>query len=383
MLPEFLRKNESQILDLAESKTLDLAGSLSSSHKMRQGLPEFYKQLILFLEGTSLHESKVGLKEKAATHGGEMLRLNYSLSHVVHAYGAICQAITGLAQEKLVEISPEEFRSFNLCLDVAIASAVSEYQYLSKEISKEESEERELKNLGFLAHELRNTLSSATIAHSMIKQGLVGTGGGTAKVLEESLTRMRGLIDRSLSEVRMRSNTELIIEAFSLSDLIDQILLTAEIDSLAKKQILESDIVSNISIESDQQLLLSAITNIVQNAIKYTKENGHVLLSAKLSDECIVIEVRDECGGIDEGQIKDLFKPFKSGTQDKSGLGIGLTIVKQATSLLQGKISVENNPGCGCTFVLELPQTYQASPKTKTIAEGKDSVQPKITPKLK
>lgn len=140
---------------------------------------------------------------------------------------------------------------------------------------------------------------------------------------------------------------------------------------------------SNISIESDQQLLLSAITNIVQNAIKYTKENGHVLLSAKLSDECIVIEVRDECGGIDEGQIKDLFKPFKSGTQDKSGLGIGLTIVKQATSLLQGKISVENNPGCGCTFVLELPQTYQASPKTKTIAEGKDSVQPKITPKLK
>jgi signal transduction histidine kinase len=379
MLEEFLKKYESEILALAESKTLELAGTLSSSHKMRQGLPEFYKQLIKFLQGSSPIDTEANLKAEAGGHGREMLRLNYSLSHVVHAYGAICQSITGLAQRKGVKISSEDFNTFNLCLDVAIASAVSEYQYRSNEMS----EERESKNLGFLAHELRNTLSSATIAHSMIKQGLVGTGGSTAMVLEESLIRMRVLIDRSLSEVRMRTNADPTIENFDLGDLIDQIVLTAEVGSLEKKQVLESDIKVKIEIESDRQLLLTVIANTVQNAIKYTKRNGHILISAELSEKSVVVKVEDECGGIDEDQVKDLFKPFKSGTQDKSGLGIGLTIVKQATSLLQGKISVENNPGCGCTFVLEIPQKYEVSKIPKTIAEGKDSVQPKIIPKSK
>jgi signal transduction histidine kinase len=212
----------------------------------------------------------------------------------------------------------------------------------------------------------------------MIKQGLVGTGGSTAKVLEESLTTMRVLIDRSLSEVRMGADNDLLIDVFSLNTLIDQILLTTATKSDAKKQVLESDIADNLEIETDRQLFLSIIANLVQNAIKYTKQNGHILLSVSSSDNKYIIKVQDECGGLDKELADNLFEPFVSGETDKSGLGLGLTIVKRATALLQGKISVHNNPGRGCTFVLDIPKKYETSKSQKVVTHGKDSVQPKL-----
>ncbi len=121
----------------------------------------------------------------AASHGKEFLKLGYSLSHVVHSYGSMCQSFTELATQKNANISPQEFNILNGCLDIAIASAVSEFQFRSNEAT----EERELQHLGFLAHELRNALSSATVAHEMIKAGLVGVGGSTASVLEANLSR--------------------------------------------------------------------------------------------------------------------------------------------------------------------------------------------------
>ena len=62
----------------------------------------------------------------------------------------------------------------------------------------------------------------------MIAKGLVGTEGGTSRVPSENLTRMRILIDRSLSEVRMRADPELHTEKFSLNGFVNQILLTAK-----------------------------------------------------------------------------------------------------------------------------------------------------------
>ena len=117
---------------------------------------------------TNNHNSDQMLSE-AASHGKEFLNLGYSLSHVVHSYGSMCQAITELATRKNANISPGEFNILNGCLDIAIASAVSEFQFRSNEAS----EDREIKHLGFLAHELRNALSSATVAQEMIKAGLV------------------------------------------------------------------------------------------------------------------------------------------------------------------------------------------------------------------
>ena len=219
VLHNFLEQNRKEILALSAEKTLHLAGLRVSSEKLSLGLPLFYDQLIKVLDKKLGSNPPEALLVAAANHGKEFWRLGYSVSHVVHAYGAMCQAITELATTKDAKVSPSDFNILNGCLDVAIAAAVSEFQFRGVE----SSEAREIQHLGFLAHELRNALSSAILAQEMIKAGLVGTGGSTAAVLEANLARMRHLIDRSLSEVRIRADVDIFVEKFRVVDLLDQI----------------------------------------------------------------------------------------------------------------------------------------------------------------
>ncbi|MBC7741080.1 MAG: HAMP domain-containing histidine kinase [Bdellovibrionaceae bacterium] len=376
MLSKFLETHRAEVLTLAEEKTLKLAGSLPSSVELRKGLPVFYNHLINYLSSASSDSNETKIIVGAAEHGKELLRLNYTLSHVVHGYGALCQAVTEFAQMKEENITSHEFNELNMCLDVAIAAAVSEFQFRSVQAS----EKREVQHLGFLVHELRNALSSATIAHEMMKQGLVGTGGSTSRVLGQNLSIMRDLIDRSLSEVRMRADPEVHIEKFSLNFLVDQIILTAQSEAKNKNQLLSNEIKLPIELESDRQLVLSTIANLVQNAIKYTKNGGRILVRAGIASDNVIIEIEDECGGIQPDVLKNLFKPFNSGGFDQTGLGLGLTIVQRAVQILQGEISINNLPSRGCAFRIELPKKLIPKPLNRARTAEK-SAQPSMEKK--
>lgn len=371
MLSEFLEEFREEILSLANEKTVKLAGSLPSSKSLRGGMPVFYQHLINFLKQPARTSSQKNISIGAADHGKELLRLHYSLSHVVHSYGAMCQAITELAHQRKAKISSREFNELNLCLDIAIASAVSEFQFRSEQATHA----REVKTLGMLVHELRNSLSSATIAHDMIKQGLVGVGGSTSRVLEENLDRMRILIDQALSEVRLRTDPQINVEKFIFRALVDQILLTAQSDALKKNQVLTNEIDSQFEIRSDRQLLLSILANLVQNAIKYSRIGGKISVTVDLTENDLIFRVTDECGGIKPVILKNLFNPFVSGSNDRSGLGLGLNVVERAVSMIQGKLTVENKPGVGCSFVVQIPQVISSS--RKKMISGRDSVQPR------
>lgn len=373
MLHEFLKAHRNEILALSEEKTMSLAGLRPTSDELKLGLPLFFDHLIRFLEDETAGGEEEQMLVSAARHGKELLRLGYTLSHVVHAYGAMSQAITEYAQRKDARILPREFNDLNRCLDVAIASAVSEFQFHSVHASQE----REIEHLGSLVHELRNALSSATVAHEMIKAGMVGTGGSTSRVLEDNLARMRILIDRSLSEIRMRADPEVRVEKFFLHDLVDQIVLTARIEARDRNLNISCNVDSKAEIESDRQLLLSAIANLVQNAIKYTTPGGKIhVTGARVAGERYVVEVQDECGGLPEGRAEGLFKPFTQEGMNQSGLGLGLTISRRAVSLIQANIKVRNNPGQGCVFIIEGPKTLVPAPSQNTTVSGKNSIQP-------
>ncbi|MEQ1722579.1 MAG: HAMP domain-containing sensor histidine kinase [Pseudobdellovibrio sp.] len=345
---------------------------MPSSEELKKGLPIFLENLITYLKSPRPHAAcEKQIVAGAAHHGKELMRLNYTLSHVVHAYGAMCQAVTELAHLKNAVIQTQDFNDFNMCLDIAIAAAVSEFQFNCALAT----EEREVQNLGALVHELRNALSSATIAHEMIKQGIVANSGSTSRVLGDNLTRMRHLIDRSLSDVRMRADPEMYIEKFYLNDLVDQILLTATSEAATKKQILRNEIKSSIELETDRHLLLSAIANLVQNALKYSKEGATITLRSALIQESVIIEIEDECGGLQPAIQKTMFKPFLSGGFDQSGMGLGLMIVQKAITLLQGKISVRNIESHGCAILIEIPKKIEPV-KINRAVNGESSAQP-------
>ena len=111
---------------------------------------------------------------------------------------------------------------------------------------------------------------------------------------------------------------------------------------------------ANLSIEADQQLIYSAVSNLVQNALKYTRSGGRIQIRGKIVDENIIVEVEDECGGLTDATV-NLFKPFEQQNENRNGLGLGLTIAQRAIVLSSGTIAVENLPKKGCIFKISLP----------------------------
>jgi two-component system OmpR family sensor kinase len=100
-------------------------------------------------------------------------------------------------------------------------------------------------------------------------------------------------------------------------------------------------------------LLRQIVQNLLQNAVKFTPEGKTVKLYSYRKDNRFFITVRDEGRGIDEQM--DLFAPFKR-TQDSSGAGLGLFLVKSATEALRGEISIKNRrDGRGAVATLILP----------------------------
>ena len=380
MLYEFLLNNEKEILAMTEEKALQLAGARPSSDALKKGLPVFYKQLmdVLRLEQeanerpamdkramakaareddepsmarASGHPEEIELAKAAGLHGTELLRLGYTLSHVVHAYGGICQSVTELAETKKVVITTNEFHELNRCLDTAIAGAVTEYQAQrnTQDISQE------VEHLGFLAHELRNALTSANISLKLIQQGTVGFGGSMGQVLGRSMKRIEELIDRSLTEVRLRMDPKIHAESVQLLQLVDQIVVTAEVEARSRNQTLDIQIDPTLIFEADQQLTYSAVSNLIQNALKYTHAGGKVQVRGNLVGEHIVVEVEDECGGLLSDTPADLFKPFVQQHENRKGIGLGLTIAQRAIALIHGTIEARNIPEKGCIFKITLP----------------------------
>ncbi len=242
-----------------------------------------------------------------------------------------------------------EFHLLNRCLDIAIACAVTEFE----SIRNLENKNREVIHLGAVAHELRNALSRARISFQLLSKGTVGLGGSTSRVLEHSLDEMAVLINRSLSEVRLRADNDLNEEYVSIIALINQLMVTAEIEAAQKHQTISLSIDPTIHVKTDRHLVLGAIGNLIQNALKFTKIGGNISISGTTKDLDVIISVKDQCGGIPVDKIGQLFKPFVQQNTDRSGLGLGLLISKQAIEKCGGTLTV-NNTDDGCCFTVTL-----------------------------
>jgi signal transduction histidine kinase len=140
------------------------------------------------------------IAKTATQHGRDLLRQGFSVSQVVHDYGDVCQAITEMAMERDMPVSTSDFRKLNQCLDDAIASAVTQYG-LERDQSIVGEAAGESQDLAALAHELRNSIHTASVALEVIKSGSVGVAGSTGAMLQRSLLGANDLINRLLAEV--------------------------------------------------------------------------------------------------------------------------------------------------------------------------------------
>jgi signal transduction histidine kinase len=381
MMHEFLSANRKELIDRCRAKVAQRAAPEATKDELEHGIAHFLDQLIATLEveqtaepmrsrrisgpsgggGGKPGSSEIG--DAAAKHGRELLQHGFTVDQVVHDYGDLCQAITDLAFERNAPFDTDEFRTLNRCLDNAIADAVTEFSFQRDFITAGKNADALNERLGSFAHELRNLLNSATLALTAIREGNVGLNGATGSVLDRSLVGLRELIDRSLSDVRMRAGMPAQRRLFSLSDFIAEVKLSASLEAKVEKCVLTvPDVDSRLAVDGDRDLLSSAVGNLLQNAFKFTCRRSEVTLNAYAAADRILIEVQDHCGGLPAGAAEKMFRPFAQAGHDKTGVGLGLTIARRSVEVNAGTLSVSNIPGSGCVFTINLPRHSMPEP---------------------
>jgi signal transduction histidine kinase len=365
MLYEFLRDHRETILAGSRERIRSEAGLQITDAELAEGVPVFLDQLVHVLrredgatseEGRSAAGDRSAMDESAARYGETLLRVGFTISQVVRGYGAVCQTVTGLLDELKIPVSAREYETLNRCLDDAIAEAVTSYEALTDRGVAA----REVEHLGSLAHELRNSLAVAMSTVHLLKQRVIGFSGRAPTTLERALARMRDLIDRSLAEVRSRAKLPPAWESIRLAEVFEYVSTTAGCDAEARALDITWDVEPSLVIEADRQLLISAVTNLVQNALKYSRRGGTVAIRARRAGECVVIEVEDACGGLPEGAVGRIFDAYAQAGADRSGLGLGLPIVARSVKAHDGELRVHNLPNKGCIFEISLPESRGA-----------------------
>ena len=103
------------------------------------------------------------------------------------------------------------------------------------------------------------------------------------------------------------------------------------------------------------------MSNLLQNAIKFTKSGGLVMLRARSEKRDVVIEVEDQRDRLAPGKIEELVDRYVQRGNDQCGLGLGLAITREAVDAQGGKLLARDLPGKGCVFVVRLPAPPQGS----------------------
>ena len=279
----------------------------------------------------------------------------------------MCQSITDLALQLNAPISVDDFRTLNRCLDDAIASAVTEHARGNQSVVDADAA-RDDERLGMLAHEVRNLVGTASVAFEVLRLGNVGLGGSTASLLQRSLSGLRDLINRSVAEVRLRHDVRQRSQ-FGLAEFIEELAHAATLEAGARGlsfHLRGGDVSARI--DADRPVLAAVVTNLLQNAFKFTRPGSNVTLRGSATADRVLIDVEDECGGLPDGMIEDLFRPFEQRSADRSGLGLGLAMCRWGTEVNDGRISARSLPGHGCVFTVDLPRLTFGLPQRSPVA---------------
>jgi signal transduction histidine kinase len=353
MLDAFVAENREEIIRRCRAKVALRSIPTPTPAELEFGVPRFLDQLVDALRECSSLGSDIGTC--AGRDGRDLHLQGFTVSQVVYTYGDVCQSITDLALDLKAPISVEDFRTLNRCLDDAIASAVTEYGRGHQAVAAAEST-RDDERLAVMAHEIRNLVGTASVAFEVLKTGNVGFGGSTGGVLQRSLSALGDLITRSVDEVRLRHRVR-DWSRFELDEFIAELAPAAVLEAGARGLTFHvAGGAPNARVNADRPVLTAVVTNLLQNAFKFTRAGSSVTLRSSATADHVLMAIEDECGGLPEGTIEGLFRPFEQRSADRTGLGLGLAICQWGAEVNGGLISARNLPEHGCVFTIGLPR---------------------------
>jgi signal transduction histidine kinase len=325
--------------------------------QLRDHLPGILQEMAQTLEasdGGHVHD----LRQASEGHGELRFHQSFNVNELLIEYGLLRPILVDEVISHLRrEIGPEEIAALNMGVDLVVRRSVTQF------ISHHEKQIKTLadaqsKYLSFLSHDLRGGLNGVLLMAEVLKRALADEPRFAESI--EDLDSMRRSIldtvatmDRFLQAEGLRQgkvqprNTTVDINSL-LKDVSHHFAYQAKEKGIE----LQVHAMPDARVFSDKDLLSLILQNLISNAIKYTPK-GEVRVEADAIEGHMTISVIDEGPGIDGDKLESIFEPFKRGeTHGQAGVGLGLSIAKQAAELLGVTLTAQTNPGHGSTFKL-------------------------------
>ncbi len=226
----------------------------------------------------------------------------------------------------------------------------------------EDADRRKTEFIAVLAHELRNPLAPIVTGLELVRPHNEGSHDPVQvkawQIIERQTAQLARLVDDLLDVSRINSGKiELRKANVHLSELMDQATATSRpaLDRAKHELIIERP-PEDVTMYVDPVRIVQALSNLLNNAARYTDPGGKIRFSAQVTQQTVTISVQDNGRGMGPEALDTVFDMFVQERRGGGGLGIGLTLVKRLMELHLGSVHAYSaGVGCGATFTVTIP----------------------------
>jgi len=218
--------------------------------------------------------------------------------------------------------------------------------------------------LGDISHELRSPLSRLTVALGLVKQGPPEETAENLERIGLEARRLDNLIGQLLTLTRIDSGVDRGSQApFDLTSLVQEVASDGDFEARARNRSVLVKRADACIVIGFEELLRSAVENVVRNAIRHTAEGTAVEISLQNSHGRALLQVKDYGPGVPWNMLDEIFLPFRRVPNSGSdGAGVGLAIAARAVHIHDGTIRALNAPDCGLIIEIDVPTAGHRCP---------------------
>ena len=347
---ELLALHRDEILRVAVDE-LARAAPDHSRDEIAAGLGTFLEDVHQALRKDVGLQATTGLPGRtidAARRGKARFEAGFEISATVRDFGSICAAIHVVGLKYGESFGVRESQVLNQCVDAGSSAAVDEF-YLEARLESARQADDVVRSL---VTGVQIEVAAARMAYREIQAGVVGVSSRTGAIVDRSLRRIEHLLGRALTVTRLRGPPALEMQDVDLAAWLAAIVVATPRE---RGVTIELEVSEDLEAEGDVSTLSSAVTHVLENAVKHSRQNGVVRVRAAPARDLVTVEVADQCGGLPPRIEADLFLPYLVEGAAGDTPRLGLALVQHAMHAHGGEVVVSNRPGEGCTFSLRWP----------------------------